>query len=188
MTTPFTTVIGIVGHPTTADVAWTDEQLAAIRDLGVNTLQLSIAWAWRPAGEVLNLENFADPGNSAEWRRRVDLAGKFGFRTLTSSYWHIGLTTVPDSGFCLKYTVTGEQYYVDECERLPARRWKAAGRIRASEARWALRSKGSVGRWWFPAFTPRDLAGQALPNDDSTFSWSGSLRSKNTAGPPMPRF
>src|SRR5690348_12097794 len=36
----FDRVIGIVGHPTTPDVAWSDEQLGALRDAGFETLQL----------------------------------------------------------------------------------------------------------------------------------------------------
>ena len=50
---------------------------ATIRSLGVDILQLSIAWAWRPAKEVLNLENFdEEPAHLVEWRRRVDLVGE----------------------------------------------------------------------------------------------------------------
>jgi hypothetical protein len=90
---PFDYVVGIVGHPTTPDVAWSDEQLATLKDVGVNTLQMSIAWAWKPAGEVLNLEDFADPKNTAEWQRRLQQAHKFGFRTLA----HFGLPMGPQS-------------------------------------------------------------------------------------------
>ena len=36
--TPFAYRIAIVGHPTTPDVAWSDEQLLALRDVGFNTL------------------------------------------------------------------------------------------------------------------------------------------------------
>ena len=93
MPAPFNPVIGIVGHPTTPDVAWTEAQLSALREIGVDTLQLSIAWAWKPANEVLNLEDFELPAPRAEWRRRLNLARRFGFRTLA----HFGLPMGPQS-------------------------------------------------------------------------------------------
>lgn len=79
---PFRYTIGIVGNPTIPDVQWSDEQLSLIKAAGFNTLQLSIAWASKPAGEVLNLEDLDNPKNVKEWHRRVDQARKFGFRTL----------------------------------------------------------------------------------------------------------
>ena len=54
---PFSCVIVIVGNLTTPDVAWTDTDLTAIRSPGVDTPQLSIALAWRPVKDILNLEN-----------------------------------------------------------------------------------------------------------------------------------
>lgn len=99
ITTPFEYVIGIVGHPTTPDVAWTEEQLTALRDIGVTTVQLSIAWAWRPAGEVLNLENFEEPGKWDEWRRRAVLAKKFGFKVL--AHFGIPVGPVADATTCI---------------------------------------------------------------------------------------
>jgi hypothetical protein len=95
----FEHVIGIIGHPTTPDVDWTDEQLDALRDLGVTTVQLSIAWAWRPAGEVLNLENFEEPGKWDEWRRRAVLAKKHGFQVL--AHFGIPVGPVADATTCI---------------------------------------------------------------------------------------
>jgi hypothetical protein len=99
MKTTFEYVIGIIGHPTTPDVSWSDPQLMAMQHAGFNTLQLSIAWSWRPAGEVLNLENLDDPSHMTEWRRRVAQAEKFGFRTLA----HFGLPVGPqlDATTCI---------------------------------------------------------------------------------------
>ena len=91
METGFKYTIGIVGHPTTPDVAWSDQQLTALKALGINTLQLAIAWAWRPAGEALNLEHLDEPHHVQEWHRRVAQARKFGFRTLA----HFGLPVGP---------------------------------------------------------------------------------------------
>ena len=93
MNHPFEYVSGIVGHPTTPDIAWSDEQLTALKAQGVNTLQLSIAWSWRPAGEVLNLENLDEPQHVTEWHRRIAQARKFGFRTLA----HFGLPVGPQA-------------------------------------------------------------------------------------------
>ncbi len=95
----FTQVIGIVGNPTTPDVRWTDAQMEAMRNLGFDTLQLSIAWAWKPANEVLNLEDLDDPSQMAEYRRRAQLAHRYGFRTLA----HFGLPMGPqqDATTCI---------------------------------------------------------------------------------------
>lgn len=97
---PFDFVIGIVGHPTSLDLAWSDFQLQALKDAGFDTLQLSIAWSYRPANEVLNLENFeAENGHIAEWRRRIAQARRFGFRTLA----HFGLPMgqIQDATTCI---------------------------------------------------------------------------------------
>jgi hypothetical protein len=99
MKNPFETVIAILGHPTTPDVAWTEAQVDTLKQVGFDTIQLSIAWSWRPAGEVLNLENLEDPKNLAEWRRRAALAEKKGLRTLA----HFGLPMGPqlDATTCI---------------------------------------------------------------------------------------
>jgi hypothetical protein len=95
----FQYTVGIVGHPTTPDVRWTDDQLRAIKDVGFNTLQLSIAWASKPADEVLNLEDLDDPAHAAEYHRRMVKAKAFGFRTLA----HFGLPVGPgtDATTCI---------------------------------------------------------------------------------------
>lgn len=96
---PFQRTIGIVGHPTTPDVRWSDEQLSAIREIGFETIQLSIAWASRPALEVLNLEHFDEPHHVIEWHRRIEKAQRHGFRTLA----HFGLPVGPveDATTCI---------------------------------------------------------------------------------------
>lgn len=116
MTSAFQYTVGILGHPTTPDVRWTEERLMALKDIGVNTIQLSIAWAWKPANEVLNLEDFiSDPAHlpewheectrrygqkggaiygashQREWHHRVKLAKKLGFHTLA----HFGMPMGP---------------------------------------------------------------------------------------------
>ena len=70
--------VGIVGSPSKPDTTWTDDALKAIKSLGVNTLQLSIAWGGRPGGEVLNMEDLT-PAQLVKWQHRVSQAKKFGF-------------------------------------------------------------------------------------------------------------
>ncbi len=96
----FEYVIGLVGHPQSADVSWSDAQLCALREVGFNTLQLSLAWSWRPFNEVLNLENFREePGHIAAWHTRVSQARKFGFRTL--AHFGIPLGDMTDATTCI---------------------------------------------------------------------------------------
>ena len=65
---------GILGCPQYPHVAWTPENLARMKDLGFNTLQLNIAWGWRPADEPLNLEDLVDvPAGYAELRQPMPL-------------------------------------------------------------------------------------------------------------------
>ena len=79
--------IGIVGNPSVIeDIKWDDEQLEGLKELGVNMLQLSIAWGWKPANEVLNLEDL-DEEQTAKWKYRIKQAEKHGFKTLA----HFGI-------------------------------------------------------------------------------------------------
>ena len=82
----FDTVIGIVGSPAFPEIAWSDEQLASLKELGCTTLQLSIAWANKPADEVLNLEDL-DERQRGLWRHRITQARKFGLGTIA----HFGI-------------------------------------------------------------------------------------------------
>ena len=43
--------IGIVGNPSSPDISWSDDELTQIKALGVNMVQLSIAWGGKPANE-----------------------------------------------------------------------------------------------------------------------------------------
>jgi len=71
--------IGIVGNPSVvADMKWDDKQLQDLKDLGVNMLQLSIAWGGKPGNEVLNLEDL-DEEQIAKWKYRIKQAEKHGF-------------------------------------------------------------------------------------------------------------
>jgi len=104
----FAYIVGIIGSPSNPDVAWSDDELKQIKDIGFNTLQMSIAWAWKPANEVLNLENLDDPKNVAEWHRRVSQAKKFGFNTLA----HFGVPMGPqeDVATCILDPKVRENY------------------------------------------------------------------------------
>jgi hypothetical protein len=73
--------IGIVGNPSSPEIEWSDDELRKIRDLGVNMLQLSIAWGNKPADEVLNLEDM-DAVQQKKFAYRTAQARKMGFRTI----------------------------------------------------------------------------------------------------------
>jgi hypothetical protein len=69
--------VGIVGNPSVPDIRWSDEELEQIKSLGVNVVQLSIAWGNRPADEVLNLEDL-DAGQREKFTFRIRQAKKHG--------------------------------------------------------------------------------------------------------------
>lgn len=73
--------IGIVGNPSSPEIDWSDDELLTIKALGVNMLQLSIAWGGKPADEVLNLEDL-DEKQRATFAFRIQQAQKFGFKTI----------------------------------------------------------------------------------------------------------
>ena len=73
--------VGIVGNPSVTDISWSDEELGQITALGVNVVQLSIAWGNRPADEVLNLEDL-DAGQREKFAFRIGQAKKHGLRTM----------------------------------------------------------------------------------------------------------
>jgi len=73
--------VGIVGNPSSPDIRWSDEQLTQIKALGVNMVQLSIAWGNKPANEVLNLEDL-DEEQRAKFAYRIKQAEKHGLRTI----------------------------------------------------------------------------------------------------------
>ncbi len=73
--------VGIVGNPSLPDISWSDEELEQIKALGVNMVQLSIAWGGKPANEVLNLEDL-DAEQRAKFAFRIQQAKKHGLRTI----------------------------------------------------------------------------------------------------------
>jgi hypothetical protein len=73
--------VGIVGNPSVPDISWSDKELCQIKALGVNMVQLSIAWGGRPANEVINLEDL-DPEQRAKFAFRIKQARKHGLRTI----------------------------------------------------------------------------------------------------------
>ena len=83
--------VGLVGNPAvTEDICWGDEQLEALKDLGCNMLQLSLAWGGKPADEVINLEDLEDPVQVEKWKYRISQCEKHGFKTLA----HFGIPRV----------------------------------------------------------------------------------------------
>lgn len=83
--------IGILGDPV-HQVAWTDEALEKLKAVGINEVQLNIAWGSRPFDEALNLADVVTvPGEAelagtserrAEIKRRVALAKQHHLRML----------------------------------------------------------------------------------------------------------
>ena len=73
--------VGIVGNPSVPDISWSDEQLEQIKALGVNMVQLSIAWGGKPANEVLNLEDL-DREQLEKFAFRIRQAKKHGLKTI----------------------------------------------------------------------------------------------------------
>jgi hypothetical protein len=82
----FRLFVGIVGNPSVPDISWSDEQLTRLKQLGVNMVQLSIAWGGKPAGEVLNLEDL-DAGQREKFKFRIAQAKKHGLKTIA----HFGI-------------------------------------------------------------------------------------------------
>lgn len=83
--------VGIVGNPSVPDISWSDDQLGQIKALGVNTIQLSIAWGHKPAGEVVNLEDL-DAAQREKFAFRIQQAKKYGLRTMA----HFGIPRMVD--------------------------------------------------------------------------------------------
>ncbi|MCL5999395.1 MAG: hypothetical protein M1546_25535 [Chloroflexi bacterium] len=119
----FTHKIAIVGNPTVPDLRYDDAQLANLKRLGFNTIQLNIAWGARPADEPLNLEDVIQlPGEAElprvterrnEIQRRAAACKRHGFRTL----FHFGAPYVPKL-----YQVIGDPSFkqaLKACIQLP---------------------------------------------------------------------
>ena len=86
----FRQVIGIVGHPSHPSVSWSDKRLKSLKDIGLNTLQLSIAWSSKPENEVLNMEDLDNAETAAIYKSRVERAHNFGLHALA----HFGIPKV----------------------------------------------------------------------------------------------
>ena len=105
--------VGFLGCPPYPGVEWNESNVARLEDLGFNTVQLNIAWGYRPGGEALNLEDVIDVpphlassvkmlGDQSPERRekrradlhdRARLAGRLGMRRI----FHFGAPYVGDA-------------------------------------------------------------------------------------------
>ncbi len=105
--------VGFIGSPPAPNLEWNRENFERLKELGFNTVQLNIAWAYRPGGEPLNLEDLIDVpeellgatpmlGDQSPEKRvqrnkdlhqRSRLAKEMGFRTI----FHFGVPYVGDS-------------------------------------------------------------------------------------------
>ena len=62
--------VGILGTPSAPNVECNDKNMELMKELGFNTMQLNIAWGYRPADNALNLEDVISV--PAEFRLPVD--------------------------------------------------------------------------------------------------------------------
>lgn len=104
--------VGIIGAPSfpespnpDLEVPWTDANVKKMRDLGFNTIQINMAWAYRPYDEALNLEDVVPlpkeyelptdralentlhspdkiAARAAELKRRIALCKKYGLHII----------------------------------------------------------------------------------------------------------
>lgn len=62
--------VGILGAPSSPNVEWNDKNMKLMKELGFNTMQLNIAWGYRPADNALILEDVIPV--PAEYRLPLD--------------------------------------------------------------------------------------------------------------------
>lgn len=97
--------VGFIGAPDDPHVPWNDANMQKMKDIGFNTMQLNIAWGYRPNDEPLNLEDVVSvpkqfqlaididsaktlrtpqkiEERSERIRQRIALCKKYGFRTI----------------------------------------------------------------------------------------------------------
>lgn len=86
--------IGLLGSPGQPTVEWNDGNLAELKSLGFNAMQINIAWGCRPNGEPLNMEDVVitpdlEPerhSNVTYWqnqmKHRIAMCKKHGMRVI----------------------------------------------------------------------------------------------------------
>ncbi|GAA3603424.1 hypothetical protein GCM10022396_20970 [Flavivirga amylovorans] len=81
--------VGLVGNPMVIeDIKWDDEQMEDLKELGVNMVQLSLAWGGKPGGEVINIEDLDEDSTQMDkWKFRVKQCVKHGMKPLA----HFGI-------------------------------------------------------------------------------------------------
>lgn len=106
--------VGFLGAPSWPHTEWNDSNMQKMKDLGFNTMQLNIAWGYRPGDEPLNLEDVLGLPAGQRWtagdsvymdslrrpgqvvergrrlRQRIGICRKYGFRTI----FHFGAPCV----------------------------------------------------------------------------------------------
>lgn len=114
MAQPLKYKVGFLGAPSWPQTPWNDANMQKMKALGFNTMQLNIAWGYRPGDEPLNLEDvlplpagqrltagdsvygvsLRTPGKIADrgarLRQRIAVCHKYGFRTI----FHFGAPCV----------------------------------------------------------------------------------------------
>jgi hypothetical protein len=97
--------VGFIGVPDEPNVEWNDKNMQKMKDIGFNTMQLNIAWGYRPNDEPLNLEDVVSipkqfqlpididssktlrtpqkiEERSEKIKQRIALCKKYGFHTI----------------------------------------------------------------------------------------------------------
>ena len=104
---PFKYRIAIIGCNSNPEFRYDDAQMTALKELGFNTIQLNLAWGYRPADEALNLEDILyipvfGVSDEAKVNQRLEIikkraciAKQWGFRTL----FHFGVPWVKPHGY-----------------------------------------------------------------------------------------
>lgn len=75
----FERIGGMVGNPDFPTVEWNDEQMQILKDMGMNFVQMNIAWNGEPGGEPLNLDHMNED-MIKKFQYRVKQMKKFGLK------------------------------------------------------------------------------------------------------------
>lgn len=70
---------GMVGNPDFPTVEWNDKQMQILKEMGMNFVQMNIAWNNEPGGEPLNLDHMNDEMIKT-FQYRVEQLNKYGMK------------------------------------------------------------------------------------------------------------
>lgn len=85
----FKYVGGMIGNPDIPTVEWNDQQLEILKEMGMNFVQMNIAWNGRPGNEPLNLDDMDDEMIRV-FQYRISQLKKFGMKGMP----HFGMPRI----------------------------------------------------------------------------------------------